>query len=400
MTSRPRLLFLSARFLLPVDSGGKIRTTQILRGLKGGRFDVTLVSPAPADFESRYGEELSRLADRFVGWPQRGPVGNLERLRHLFGALPIPVATDRSAAGSRVLAAELERGYEAVVVDFPHAAVLMPAPLQHGKVIVFTHNVEAEIYARHAENSSNLPWRMLWKNQHAKMCTFERDVLASADAVVAVAERDRRHFQLEYQIERPISTIRTGVDLDYFGFREAGPPERLVFTGSMDWLANIDAIRYFVEKIAPRVDRAVVKELKVVGRAPPTDLVAQASASPLPVRFTGFVDDVRTEAAECGVFVIPLRVGGGTRLKVFEAMAMGLPIVSTSIGVEGLEIEDGIHYLNADTPEDFAAAIQRLNRDSALRTALARHARDYVERECSYLTIAKDFESICLAALG
>lgn len=396
MTARPRLLFVSTRFLFPIDSGGKIRTTQILRGMKGRRFEVTLASPAPADYARRFSRELDGIADRFVHWPQHERAGNAERLRHILSSLPIPVATDRSAAGRKVVAAELAAGFDVVVVDFPHAWMLMPDAMHAAAVVVFTHNVEAEIFERNASRAPRWWWRAIWASQAGKMRRFERRVLDAADAVVAVAERDKAYFVRKYGIRAPIKTIRTGVDFEHFAYRGAGAPTKLVFTGSMDSSPNIDAVRWFVEAVAPLLGSRY--ELKVVGRAPPRTLVEDAAASPMPVVFTGFVDDVRPEVADRGLCVIPMRLGGGTRLKVFEAMAMGLPVVSTGIGVEGLDVIDGVHYLRADEPRQLAAAIERLAADEGLRRALARRAREHVERECSYAAIAEEFETICSEA--
>src|SRR5687768_4092743 len=151
MSLRRRLLFVSSRYLFPTDSGGKIRTVNILRGMKGGSFEITLASPCPAGAETRAPDETRDVCDRFVGWPAevRGAFFHWSRMRHLASPLPIPVATDRSEAGRRAVAHELERRPDVVVVDFPHAAVLAPPPYLCAGVM-FTHNVEAEIFHRHA----------------------------------------------------------------------------------------------------------------------------------------------------------------------------------------------------------------------------------------------------------
>jgi glycosyltransferase involved in cell wall biosynthesis len=170
----------------------------------------------------------------------------------------------------------------------------------------------------------------------------------------------------------------------------------IAFTGSMDWLANIDAVDWFLEQVWDRVVREVPgARFKVIGRKPPAFLTAKARARGLPWDFTGFVDDVRPHVRGCSAYVIPLRVGGGTRLKAFEAMAMGCPVVSTSIGVAGLPLEPGRHDLRADTAEALAAALVRLLREADLRQCIAREARRHVEESFSYLRVARAFEEIC-----
>ncbi|HKQ61672.1 MAG TPA: glycosyltransferase family 4 protein [Candidatus Polarisedimenticolaceae bacterium] len=394
MTTQRQLLFVSTRFLFPADSGGKIRTTQILRGLKGGQFAITLASPGPAADGRSWDAELERACDRFAGWPARRehrwfPV---TRMLHLVERLPIPVATDRSAAGRRVVAAELAQRPAVAVFDFPHAAVLAPGGIGVPSVL-FTHNVESWIFRRHAEVERNPLKRAIWADQERKMRRFEAETLRSFDTIVAVSEGDAEWFRDELGI-RDVAVIPTGVDLDYFHWGPPGDSSRVLFTGSMDWLANQDGIEYLLEEIWPHVVRALpAARMRVVGRKPPPALVSRAAAHGW--EFTGFVDDVRPHVATGSVYVIPLRVGGGTRIKAYEAIAMGLPVVSTSIGVEGLPLVPDEHYLCADTPEEFAAAVVRLLCDPDQRLTLSRAARRYVEERFSIERAARVFEEIC-----
>ncbi|WP_348223919.1 glycosyltransferase family 4 protein, partial [Escherichia coli] len=133
----------------------------------------------------------------------------------------------------------------------------------------------------------------------------------------------------------------------------------------MDWEANVDGIRFYVEEVWPRVRAQVPNaQLRVVGKNPPAALVQRNVPG---VSFTGFVDDVRDHARDAQAFVIPLRVGGGTRIKAFEAMAMGLPVVSTTIGIEGLDVDHGTHFLCADGADELALATLKLLGDGTLR---------------------------------
>lgn len=403
-SAQRELLFVSTRFLFPVDSGGKIRTTQILRGMKGGAFRITLASPCPPGGRQRYAAELESVCDRFVDWPEteRGPLFRFTRLRHLAGALPVAVATDRSDAGVRAVTEAFDTGCDVAVVDFPHADVLAPPTLPVPGVM-FTHNVEAEIFRRHVDVADR-PWtRAVWRDQYRKMAAFERAVLEKYDTVVAVSARDGAAFVDDYAIPGDkVATINTGVDLDFFAYHPPQGARRVVFTGSMDWMANIDGIEFFLERVWPRVlERCPDATMRVIGRAPPPALVEKAARLyPQGWEFTGFVDDVRPAVAGADAFVIPLRVGGGTRLKAFEGMAMGCPIVSTSIGMEGLDVRDGTHYLCADDERTFADAVVALLEQPALRERIAEAARSHVEAHCSYRSVARQFEAICLRTLG
>jgi glycosyltransferase involved in cell wall biosynthesis len=391
------MLFVSPRFLFPADSGGKIRTLQVLRGMKGRCLDITLVSPAAPGARETFAAELEGIADRFEPWPaqDRSFAFGVRRMRHLLSDLPISVKTDQSTIGRSVIMAQLAKKPDVVVFDFAHSVVLAPDKIP-APTVLFTHNIEAEIFRRHAQVAGNILQRAVWRNQFRKMQAFERRVLQRFDAVVAVSDRDREYFETEYAA-RNVSVIRTGVDLDYFTYAPSTADTAVVFTGSMDWLANIDGIRFMMEEIWPRVREHVpLATMTVVGRNPPHSLVEQGQRLNAEWKFSGFVDDVRPYVRRAAAFVIPLRVGGGTRIKAFEAMAMGCPVVSTSIGVEGLELEAGRHYLRADSASEFVSAIVRLLRDPELRGRLSKEARTHVERRFSSAAAAKDFEDICL----
>jgi glycosyltransferase involved in cell wall biosynthesis len=385
-----------------MDQGGKIRTGNILKGLKGGAFDVTLASPAPADV-SRHRDELAGACDLFVSWPEETP-SRLRRMMALASALPVAVATDRSAAGKRAIAAALAEKPDAVVVDFPHADVLMPETIEPAGVL-FTHNVEAEIFERHAARASGL-WRRIWNDQSRKMRRFEQHSLARYDSVVAVSSRDRDALARDYRLER-VEAIDTGVDLDFFA---ASPPEAaadpeadggvLAFTATMSWAANVDGIHFLLDEVWPRLlaQRPRMRAI-IIGRNPPAALSDKIRERGLDVALTGFVDDIRPYVAQANVYVIPLFVGSGTRIKAFEAMAMGRPVVSTSLGVEGLDVTDGENFIRADDGAAFAEAILSLLADTAKRTRIAAAARRLVEDRFSWARVSQQFEEICMGAM-
>jgi glycosyltransferase involved in cell wall biosynthesis len=392
---KPELLFISPRFLFPVDSGGKIRTTQILKGLRGGHFHVRLVSPSSRESASRYAKEIIAVSDEFEYWPDdRGSLTyRLRRLASLGSDVPVAVASDRSEAGCRLIGRCLDRRPTVVVFDFPHSAVLAPERVEVSSVL-FTHNVESWIFERHVRVARTTLARMLWADQCRKMVRFERSTLRRFDTVIAVSEKDAAWFRENFSIGN-VETIPTGVDLEYFGWQAAVGGNQVMFVGSMDWPANQDGISFFLQEVWPQVLRAVPEaSMKVIGRSPPAGLVREAPTKSW--QFTGYVDDVRPHARGSAVAVIPLRVGGGTRIKAYEAMAMGIPVVSTSIGVEGLPLEADRHYLRADDARSFAAAILRLFRDTELRAGLSQRAREFVESKYSNREVAKVFEAICV----
>jgi glycosyltransferase involved in cell wall biosynthesis len=316
----------------------------------------------------------------------------------------VNVVADRTRPGIAAVSHALrQRQFDVVVFDFVHSAVLLPPSLDRATVC-FTHNVEAEIFERHAKQARNRLLKWVWSSQHAKMDRYERQVLSRFTSVVAVSERDAAIFRDRYGVAAS-RIIPTGVDLDYFSWQapvDPGPgiPPTVVFIGSMDWEANIDGVRHFIESVWRRVHAALPQaRFMVVGRNPPPSLVNLGRSHP-GVTFTGLVDDVRPYVRQAQVAVIPLRVGGGTRIKAFEAMAMGCPVVSTTVGIEGLGVRDGEHFLCRDDSQGQAEAVLRLLTDSALRHGLAQRAREIVERRHGYRVAARAFERICLDALA
>lgn len=402
--SKPRLAFVSPVFLFPNDAGGKIRTTNILRGLKGGAFDVTLTGVASDAQVREWAPQIEGVCDEFIAWQAAPQKPKWRRVTDLLDSLPVNIVSDRTTGGlASVERLAARNDIDLIVFDFVHSAVLR-RPKLNCPSICFTHNVEAEIFARHASHASNPLWRWIWTSQHQKMLRYERDALRRFDSVIAVSERDAAVFTKEYGITHSCP-IPTGVDLDFFSFAEppaVGPtaPPTVVFTGSMDWIANIDGVHFFLREVWPLV-LASQPEAKfvVVGRNPPAALQAQARTV-RNVTFTGFVDDVRPYVHAAHAFIIPLLVGGGTRIKAFEAMAMGCPVVSTSIGIEGLDAQDGRDYLRRDDAASIAAAILDLFSNTALRDSLSRAARKLVEERFGFRVAAAAFERICLDTLA
>jgi glycosyltransferase involved in cell wall biosynthesis len=398
VSARPRLLFVSPRFLFPADEGGKIRTSNILRQMKGGAFHIALAMPTPAD-RAAFAGDIGAVCDELIAWPQNSP-SRPRRLLALASRLPVSVATDRSRAGQAAVASALATRPDIVVTDLPHAAVLTP-PRMDAASLLFTHNVETEIYERHARVAIGL-WRLLWRDQAGKMARFEADLMRRYDAVIAVSARDAATLRERFGAANT-QTITTGVDLDFFAAQPPPnadrPGNRIVFTGVMDSPANIDGVEFLIREIWPlvlagRPDAQAV----IVGRNPPPALVALARAQAPHMTLTGFVDDIRPYLAAADLAVIPLRVGGGTRIKAFESIAVGRPVVSTSVGIEGLDLVPGSHFLAADTPAQFASAILRLLNDAPLRQSLAETGSALLEARFSWAHVARQFEAICIDA--
>jgi glycosyltransferase involved in cell wall biosynthesis len=317
---------------------------------------------------------------------------------HLLRPLPYAVGAYVSRAYQRRLAALLAaESFDVVVCDFLPPAANLPARMPCPTVL-FTHNVEAEIWRRHYETTTSWWKRGLMKQQWHRMLRFERDAARRFDLVLAVSDTDRETVQRLYgPLDSPVRVVPTGVDTSFFA-PISGEPRRphIVFTGSMDWLPNEDGMLFFVREVLPLIrQKESAATLSIVGRAP-TPAVRQLAAEP-GVTVTGRVDDVRPYMDDAAVYIVPLRIGGGTRLKIFEAMSMAKAVVSTTVGAEGLPVTSGRDVMIADEPARFAQAVVHLIRDQDLRRRIESAARELVVAKYDWAAVAEDFESALVA---
>jgi polysaccharide biosynthesis protein PslH len=316
----------------------------------------------------------------------------LELARSLATPLPFTVLKYRSLAMmARLRALLAARQYDLLLCDFLQPSINC-ITLSFRPKVLFQHNVEAVIRTRQVEHTKNPVARAYLAHDATKLARYESRAAHAFDRCITVSEADRRLMGGAYNAQKT-AVVPIGVDSDYFMRTDdpRGEPE-IVFVGSMDMLANQDAVSFFVRNVFPLVREASAATFVVVGRNPPPSI---ARLSDVPgVRVTGTVPDVRPHLARAHVVVVPLRFGGGTRIKIFEAMAMGKAIVSTPLGAEGLPVTDGREVRLAENPVAFAAAITTLLDDAAERRRLGAAARATAERY-GWDAVAAEFSRIC-----
>ncbi|HLM23905.1 MAG TPA: glycosyltransferase [Pyrinomonadaceae bacterium] len=400
-----KILWLKTELLHPVDKGGKIRSYNMLKELKRN-CHVTYLTLDDGTADGNARELASEYCHELVSIPhqrhEKFTTGfYVDLLFNLASSLPYAIKKYESPAMRREVAKRVaDARFDVLVCDFLAPAANVPPQVACASVL-FQHNVEAMIWKRHYEVQKNAAKRAYLFRQWQKMRSFEAKMCPQFDCVVAVSREDRDQMQKEYGVET-IYDVPTGVDTAFFrpGGKSKRKPENLVFTGSMDWLPNEDAIRYFTEQILPQIKQAVPGvTLTVVGRDPFPGLVELSKRDPSVV-VTGRVDDVRPFMDEAAVYIVPLRIGGGTRLKIYEAMAMEKAIVSTSIGAEGLPVADGEEIILADTPESFAEAVVRLLRQESLAMEIGKRAAAKVREQFGWDTVADSFAAVCERAIA
>jgi glycosyltransferase involved in cell wall biosynthesis len=390
-----RILWIKTDFLHPATKGGHIRTLEILRRLHR-RHEIHYVGfddPARPEGVPRSVEYCTRAYPLMHSLTEKDSLWFLGELAAgLFSRTPVAVSRYRSQTMREQVRTLRDRHqFDSIVCDFLAPSVNLE---DLAGCVLFQHNVETAIWRRHAEHASGAVRRLYFRLQAERMFRYERDVCRAAGKVIAVSDNDADLMGRLFEIPQP-RVAPTGVDIEYFTpAGQARPAADLVFVGSMDWLPNIDGIAWFVRDVLPLIRRwRPGCSVAIVGRAPTAEVAGLADRDPL-IQVTGTVPDIRPWLWDALVSVVPLRIGGGTRLKIYEAMAAKVPVVSTSVGAEGLEVSSPETIRLADTPEGFAEACLELLNDSAQRARMASAAWDLVAARLSWDQAALCFERI------
>jgi sugar transferase (PEP-CTERM/EpsH1 system associated) len=396
-----RILALTARPFYPADTGGRIRSSQLLERLSR-LHRVTLFCFKTADDRPEDVDRMRACCSELVAveWQETAkftPRFYGELAASAASTLPYTVRKYRSTEMRRRVHERLAAAaFDMLLCDFLQPSINCIDEAFAPKVL-FQHNVEAVIQARQASHAANPLARAYLRLEAAKLARYERLASRAFDTCIMVSDDDCRTMQSNYGASNAVS-IPTGVDVDYFQAAPEGREPEIVFVGSMDWLPNQDAVAYFVDDILPRIRRRVPATFSIVGRNPPAAVQRYADRSY--IRVTGTVPDVRPFVANAQVCVVPLRIGGGTRIKIFEALAMQKAVVSTAIGAEGLPVTHGDDILLADSPDDFAARVCEVLEQPDRRRRLGEKGRQLVSSRFTWDEAARRFSEICIQTVA
>ncbi|MCA1816664.1 MAG: glycosyltransferase family 4 protein [Acidobacteria bacterium] len=402
-----KILWVKAGKLLPVDTGGKIRSYNLLRQL-AARHEVTLLTYHGGARDETYEREIAERLPGAEAIHTAAPASTfaqaLDYLRRLPARAPYAVAKFTSPRVARRVGELLDaQSFDAAVCDFLSASLNFPRELRTPTAL-FQHNVESALWRRQARHEPHPLRRAAFEIEAAKMSAYERAAVARFHHVVAVSEHDRA-LMSEMTDPSRITVVPTGVDLAQYRATDAGEAARgdaeqqplVLFLGSMDWEANVDGVEWFVREVWAQISSAIPgARFRVVGRDPAPRVRRLASAS---VEITGTVPSVVEHLREATVFVVPLRVGGGTRLKIFEAMAAGKAVVSTTVGAEGLDVTDGRDVILADDARAFADSVVGLLRDGARRREFEQAASALAARH-DWSAVVRRFEDALESAIS
>jgi polysaccharide biosynthesis protein PslH len=412
MSARPRLLFLCHTLPYPLDSGLAIRSYHVLR-LLARAFDTTALCLAPRkggeDVPARVAS-LRQIADvEAFPVPQEHSVWRLawDHVRSIARArVYTAFAHDCAALAARLAHLRRTQHFDLIHVDSIKLSRYLPRLLRDGaRLICNHHNVESVLLERRA-GVERIPWRRAYLRYQARLMASEERRWAPRCALnILVSEADRVALERIAPGAR-CAVVPNGVDIETFRPSPPSPPSPdgdegggLVFVGESTWAPNRDGWQYFCEEILPHIRAAgVTGPIRWVGRA--SDALRREYRDRYAVELTGYVTDIRPYVRDAACYVVPLRVGGGTRLKILDAWAMGKAVVSTSVGCEGLAVEDDRNILVRDHPAAFAQAVSAVLHDATLRRRLGAEGRRTVERLYSWNRVGESLVSLYASLCG
>jgi len=402
-----RILWVKSGPLFPLNTGGRKRTHAMLVEL-ARKHEVTYLANLPEGQRLDPAENTAPYAQEKLWIPSREPrEGSLAWMREILVNLLFSTSAfvlDRYRnpdLAAKLLELDASGDYDLIICDFLTPAVNFDFDRLRTPVVLFQHNVEARIWERLAMEKKNPLVRLLFRDQARRMRDAEIALSKQCRGVIAVSPEDAADFRDDYRLDNVLGSVPTGVDTQFFQPPSPRCPEPglIGFLGSMDWMPNIECVHHFVRDIFPRLlATRPDARLLVIGRDPAPSLQKLAAENDR-VILTGTVDDVRPRLDRCEVLVVPLRSGGGTRIKIFEAMAQGVPVVSTTIGAEGLPVVHGESILIADEAEAFADAVLTLLQSPEARGALATHARELLVQSYSWESVTSNFLDLCLSCI-
>jgi glycosyltransferase involved in cell wall biosynthesis len=406
LNERMRILFLSQIVPYPPHGGVLQRGYNLLRELARSHEIHLLAFIHPDILPDRKALEESRakLLEFLPGveyFPLRAKNSRAGRLLTFAQAAVSPLPFSVIAHHSRPFERRVHQMLSEQEFDLVHFDTIALARFKSGRIqvpCVVTHqNIESTLLERRARVEKQLPVRLYVRWQARKLRSYEIRHCPRFDHNVMVSAVDGEQLKrMAPGVETTV--VANGVDIEYFSPRGDPGGKSLIYVGGMNMFANRDAVLYFLESMWPRIQELHPESIfTIVGTDPPEELVRRAQED-RSIRVTGWVDDVRPYIAEAALYVVPLRVGGGTRLKIADAMAMGKAIVSTSIGCEGIELEDGVNAVIADEPGAFVRAVDGLLQEHDRRRAMGAAARLLAENSYSWPIQTRRLEGAYQAA--
>lgn len=393
LNKKHKILVIDEWIPLPANIGKKIRTINLLKELSK-EYTIDLICFADAIREKDFIKEMSGFGINVIPVKikrsKRGSLGYFfDLFLNQFSFLPFSVAYHYKKPFLLKLNEVIGNGnYKLLHFEWTQMSIYLKRLKIIQPIVVSAHNIEATLWLRYVKNHRNILKKLFYYLQMKKTQRFEKWAYNRVNCVTAVSENDAQAIREIYG-QKNVIVVSNGVDLDNFKNSNTEIADNsLIYAGAMDYWANIDAVDFFIKDVIPiLINKLPSLRFVVVGRNPKQRLLdLQRSLKYLEV--TGTVEDVRPYYKKSSIFVVPLRCGAGTRLKILEAMAMEMPVVSTRIGAESLHYENEVNIMIADTPEQFCNKIVELSKSLHLKELLGIEGRKLVEKYYDWKQIA------------
>lgn len=393
-----KILFVSAVLPYPLFSGGQIRIYNLLK-LLSEKHEITLATFIRNENEKTFAKELSFL--KKVHTVYRGHAWRPEYVtRSTFGPYPLLMESYHNRLMLDFLTDEIGTGGYHIIHAEP-GYVWPSIPRSRVPTVVCEHNIEHTIYEKFVRQFSIMPLRPFMSLDVKKIKFWEKRIWQSASRIVAVSEDDKKEIETTTG-RSDIAVVPNGVDIKAFVVRKKSVAPKapvFLFVGNFSWIQNRDAILYLVEEIWPEIVKTFPgATLRVVGKQATNEIRKRMNTKG--VLLLEQIDDIREEFSRADIMLAPIRIGGGTKFKILEAMASGVPVITTTQGTQGLAVTSGSELFVAATSEEFLAHAQMLLTNEKRRLSVTAKGRMLIEKKYSWNTIAGELDSVWSSAYG
>ncbi|MFC1646855.1 glycosyltransferase family 4 protein [Patescibacteria group bacterium] len=381
-----KVLFVSALLPFPLYSGGQIRIYNLLKNLSKTN-SITLLSFIRKKEENKYIENLDFLEN--VITVERGKATRLKYIVNtLLGPYPLLLSSYFNPDMMEIIQTQMQR----VKYDLVHIEpfyVYPSLPKLNIPLVVSEHNVEHEVYESYASNSSNLLVKYVLKKDANRIKKWEKKVLKAADEIVCVSTIDQKKL-INFSDRKSVELVPNGVDIDHFQFEEKDftkNEKTFLYVGNFAWLPNKNSLDLLLNRTWPKiVSSHPQSKLNIVGKNLPKKYLKNKKYSN--IEFFQNVNDIRKQYSKCDALLAPIDISGGTKFKLLESMAAGLPVVTTKHGASGLPVKSGIHCIIAPTQADFLEGVKSLFTNTSRWQKICKNAREFVENKYSWKNIS------------
>jgi len=386
-----KILVLSPVFPSPPDNGAKIRIYNIIKELSKNH-KITLLSLSDKEVEYSHIDIMKEFCDK-IYYERINKSKTFSLIKTLYNKKSYRINKfEKKGFKNKVNRFLGKINFNIIWCNFLNMSVYLDnINPEDYYIILDQHNADELAWKTYYKNSTNIFYKLFSKRNIKNIRIIRERNIHMFNLILSVSDRDKKFTEKVIDNSINVKVVPNGVDINYFKPKpgKEGKNKNIIFCGSMDVTMNIRAVKDFVEYVMPKVRREIPEaKLWIVGRNPVESIFNLENDF---IKVTGSVDDVRPYYEKAAVSVAPFKFGGGTKLKIAESLAMKVPVVATSIGVQGIDVVDGEHLLINDEWDEFAGSVIEVLTNEKLAGKLSENGRKLVERKYSWKKIVEDF---------